>query len=249
MIHTVRMPEQDKLLLLKIVDLTKIILDLATKQEMAFSDDGAEIKAHFETLPDYQTNAQNITNWITGKRTTLFAWLNLYAQHADTEAKGLLKAKMEADVELLLNPTQQKLQAFLPLRTLAKDGWEYGIGNFFHGFYDVWQNTGFRTICLGWKRAVGQNYTRADFVQHFVNENSNLYICPICDASAYRNETSSGTYTSIDHFFPRSKYPHLAIHPLNLLPMCPACNSGEAGQEDPQNDIGRNYRPHFAISR
>lgn len=237
MIHTVCMPDQDKNLLLEIVNLQKIILALASEREMVFREDGAEIKAHFETLPNYEANAQKIAGWFTAKKKTLFAWLNLYAQYSDIEAKRALREKIEADIELLLNPTQQKLQVLLPLRTLAKDSWEYGIGNFFYGFYDVWQGAGFQGYLFGAETAVGRNYTRSAFVQHFAAKNDNLFICPICDASAYRNEISTGTYTSIDHFFPRSKYPHLSIHPLNLLPMCPACNSGEAGTRDPHENV------------
>jgi hypothetical protein len=159
----------------------------------------------------------------------LFAWLNLYANYPDSAAKRDLQAIIEADIDLLLRPTRERLQADLSL----DNSWKGEIGKFFHGFYDVWSGIGFQEYLFGAGTTLGSNYTRADFVNRFVAEN-NLFVCPICDASAYRNETRSGTYTSIDHFFPRSRYPHLAIHPLNLLPMCPTCNSGVAGQADPQ---------------
>jgi hypothetical protein len=54
MIHSVRLPEQDKMLLLKMVDFQKAILALATARNSAFSDDGQEIRDHFETLLPYQ---------------------------------------------------------------------------------------------------------------------------------------------------------------------------------------------------
>ncbi|CAN5870198.1 hypothetical protein BH10CHL1_BH10CHL1_32520 [soil metagenome] len=236
MIHSVRMPEQDRALLLEIVDLQKIILALATERTTAFSDEGQEISAHFQALPAYQANIDKITKWFTGK-SQLFAWLNQYAQHPDIDAKRALKAAIEVDIELLLNPLQCRLLAYLPLSKLSTDGWEYGIGKFFYEFYDIWGGAGFQKYLFKPETAPDSNYTRSNFVQRFTAKNPNLYICPICDASSYRNETSSGTYTSLDHFFPRSLYPYLAIHPLNLLPMCPACNSGEAGQRDPQESL------------
>lgn len=37
---------------------------------------------------------------------------------------------------------------------------------------------------------------------------------------------------NIDHFFPKSEYPFLAVHPLNLAPFCTDCNQIRKGSKD-----------------
>lgn len=50
-----------------------------------------------------------------------------------------------------------------------------------------------------------------------------LKVCPGCDGQA--PSVSDGViHEDIDHFFPKSKYPFLSIHPLNLTPYCKNCN-------------------------
>ena len=58
-------------------------------------------------------------------------------------------------------------------------------------------------------------------------------MCVMCDAVAFRLAKSTPVaaetidyYTSIEHYFPKSIYPHLAIHPFNLIPICSAVNRG-----------------------
>lgn len=45
-------------------------------------------------------------------------------------------------------------------------------------------------------------------------------VCPIC---VKENLFSMGE-GEVDHYFPRKKYPVLALHPYNLLPICRDCN-------------------------
>lgn len=45
-------------------------------------------------------------------------------------------------------------------------------------------------------------------------------VCPVC----MKENLFSNGEGEVDHYFPRKKYPALAIHPLNLLPICGDCN-------------------------
>jgi hypothetical protein len=40
-------------------------------------------------------------------------------------------------------------------------------------------------------------------------------------------------YADADHFLPKSKYPFLAVHPANLVPVCLACNRSFKTGRDP----------------
>lgn len=45
-------------------------------------------------------------------------------------------------------------------------------------------------------------------------------VCPVCLSENYFGLGDG----EADHYFPRRKYPALALHPYNLLPTCPNCN-------------------------
>lgn len=73
------------------------------------------------------------------------------------------------------------------------------------------------------------HFDRDTFVQEFLQENNNLSVCPFCDGDLGSAQ--------VDHFFPKAKFPFLACHPLNLVPICSTCNSrtckGEKTPLDP----------------
>lgn len=57
---------------------------------------------------------------------------------------------------------------------------------------------------------------------------NNLSYCPYCNAEVVYSvdaiEDDKRLRTDIDHFFPRFKYPYLALSPYNLVPACSRCN-------------------------
>jgi len=57
-----------------------------------------------------------------------------------------------------------------------------------------------------------------------LREYSHLYVCPGCD-SEHESIQDGQLQTQADHFFPLSRYPFFAVHPLNLVPYCILCNS------------------------
>ena len=71
-------------------------------------------------------------------------------------------------------------------------------------------------------------FHRDTYLHEFLAENRNLRVCPYCDGDLGSPE--------MDHFFPKSKYPSLSCHPLNLVPACHTCNSRENKGEKPPLD-------------
>jgi hypothetical protein len=67
-------------------------------------------------------------------------------------------------------------------------------------------------------------FNRQDFLVGFQDENRELYVCAVCDESDYDTRVTDSTYAEIEHYLPKSHYPHLACHPFNLLPICHHCN-------------------------
>lgn len=68
-----------------------------------------------------------------------------------------------------------------------------------------------------------------------------LRVCPYCGRayiySVDNLHRMNGTHTvkpQIDHFFPKSKYPYLALSYQNLIPVCTTCNAiGAKGDNEP----------------
>lgn len=61
-------------------------------------------------------------------------------------------------------------------------------------------------------------------------------LCPYCQQSLavtiYRDSKSGALRPTLDHFYPKHKYPYLALSLYNLIPSCHPCNSSLKGQKD-----------------
>jgi len=174
---------------------------------------------------DYK-GAEEIANWVSNKKidkaTALINALNRFANHHDASEKRLFIRQIEADIELVSNPTSGMLQA------VFDTDWKRAVGDFMKYFYAIFGDT-FPEYLF----SDNTRYSRQDFVRSFGHANPDLFLCSICDTVAYRTRDSQHTYTNVDHFFPQAQYPHLSIHPFNLVPICSLCNSGIKGQRDP----------------
>lgn len=63
---------------------------------------------------------------------------------------------------------------------------------------------------------------------------SKARICPYCNhAYAFTVQSDNGDFRpTLDHFFYKDEYPHLALTLYNLIPSCSTCNSSLKGQAD-----------------
>jgi len=53
---------------------------------------------------------------------------------------------------------------------------------------------------------------------------TNINVCPYCNRNFIMNFKHTQTTVELDHFFPKSEYPYLAISLYNLIPSCHTCN-------------------------
>lgn len=81
-------------------------------------------------------------------------------------------------------------------------------------------------------------FTKHDVIVGYKRTNPSLeYICPCCDNAFTDNpRTVGGQGYTIEHYFPKSLYPSLSLHPMNLIPMCNFCNDIK-GNVDPLNPL------------
>lgn len=56
-------------------------------------------------------------------------------------------------------------------------------------------------------------------------------ICPFCGEKIFEDGSTDRRET-YDHYIPKAKYPFIALHYYNLIPMCHGCNSGYKGTKN-----------------
>lgn len=104
--------------------------------------------------------------------------------------------------------------------------WQNCGADFLRKFYLDWYYRGF-PVCF-FSEETEAPFTRQDFIEAFVQTNDALYVCAACDVSPYTSGPEDNLKSSIDHYFPKETYPHLVMHPFNLVPGCSFCNSAKA---------------------
>ena len=83
-----------------------------------------------------------------------------------------------------------------------------------------------------------EKFTGQNFYNNFREANPRLRMCPVCETDTFSQKFSDGNHRgNIDHYFPKSHFPHLALHAHNLLPICRTCNQ-ERGSKLPVMTAG-----------
>jgi HNH endonuclease len=163
----------------------------------------------------WKTRAQN-QNW----RNVLEGLTNAFA--ADSRVQGQTLDSFDNDITFqdhLSDPAYSFQFPDLPV-DLKK-----AIKALFELFYDYTYSTGYDKSIHGNSDFL---ITRKSFIQSYEDEKSNglLYVCPVCDKEISDEDIDSKTAVcQLDHFFPKSIYPFLSMHPYNLIPVCEKCNS------------------------
>lgn len=67
------------------------------------------------------------------------------------------------------------------------------------------------------------NFCNRKFGRHWA-ERIGITVCPYCNRSYIFTSSKKGTRPQYDHYFPKSKYPYLALSMYNLIPCCSICN-------------------------
>jgi len=122
------------------------------------------------------------------------------------------------------------------LSSFQNQGAVEAVRGFFESFYapNFYANAGYDIPQVDGSVV---RFHRGEFFKHFQVANPQMCVCPMCDGDWGEPH--------VDHFYPKSQYPYLSCHPLNLVPICPTCNSpqnkGEklpltSDKDDPMTD-------------
>ena len=84
-----------------------------------------------------------------------------------------------------------------------------------------------------------------DFMEHF--KKLNIKSCPFCNNNYiyfYEEDAKKfNTLATLEHYYPKSKYPHLSLSFYNLIPSCNTCNSKFKGSDEIH--VGNILHPYF----
>lgn len=149
----------------------------------------------------------------------MLSHLQEIASFTDVQKQQLLDA-FRQDHRLLDNfgdGAGQKLLG-IPDGFLKSARMKDSIRGFLEAFYDplFYKDAGY--LIKTADADVIREFHKDEYLKHYKTTNRNVRVCPYCDGQL-------GNPPQIDHFYPKSDYPQLSCHPLNLVPICAACNS------------------------
>ncbi len=188
-------------------------------------------RAWLQGASRYRDRATDIASWVwrSDKR---YGPLQRFAGNSGEAKRAWVEALTEEACRLLRCP-RGGLQPFDEQRA---EQWQKEGAAFLRRFYDDFRGAGFPRELF--RNSSDGAFTGQEFLDAFLRENDRLCVCPACDESSFYTVARGGIRAEIDHFLPKSAYPHLAIHPFNLVPLCHDCNSWTKGDRDPLADAG-----------
>lgn len=250
MIHGVSLAPTIKEHLTEIVQLQMELLYCAATLDTFNKDTCADYLNNRPRDPRFKGRGTKITRWLWKPRTstrhihlenfaTKYASKGVKNQREERERKKQWCLRLEREVKMLSDrsipyieiadffgderkPDYQKKIAY---------SWKGEAALFLLYFYE---NFDFSEDLF----ADAKPFGRQDFLKAFLDANADLEICPICDESRYYTRGKGLIHTDIDHYLPKSLYPHFACHPFNLIPICHPCNSTVKERKDPLVNSG-----------
>jgi hypothetical protein len=177
------------------------------------------------TQEPYCDRAADIASWLWNSEKR-YKPLEEFASEGSEEKEAWSK-RLTTEARCLLEAPEGTLEALNP----EVPSWQKAGTRFLVQFYDDFRGRGLPG-CLFTNDEI-RSFGAQDFLKAYINENNRLCVCPVCDETGFFTVSGDAVRTDIDHYLPKSYYPHLAVHPFNLLPLCHLCNSAVKGQVDP----------------
>lgn len=237
MIHTVHLSEQTERRLTDITMLQMCLLRYALFTSHIGKDSCA---AYLNRCRRFWNRGEAIARWVfDGRAPKRQELLQHFAGSSSEDANVTLQKR--AEKRAWCRKLYQQVLAllfFLPIRfEILYDedhapAWQKAAAEFLVSFYAyLGGDSPFPGSLFTEPEALP--FGRQAFLQAFTDANSELYVCAVCDESGYYTIVERNIRTDIDHYLPKSRYPHFACHPYNLIPICKACNQVVKGTKDP----------------
>jgi hypothetical protein len=215
MIHQVHLPELTRR---RLTDVVMLQLRLLYYAASTATLDAASCAQYLDRHTRFRGRGVQIATWLwrAPKRREP---LETFAQGPTLEKREWSQRLAREALAFLRNPIGPMAHH---VHTTAF-AWQNAGAMFLRNFYnDLCAPSGFPGYLFS--EAGASPFRRQDFLAEFKDVNWALYVCAACDESGYHTVVDGSILTDIEHYLPRSRYPHLACHPFNLLPICHPCN-------------------------
>lgn len=233
MIHEVHLPRETRIYLRQIVRLQMGALSAVVGLHPGFSQ--AELQTALEAQRPTMRSAQ-VSGWIFGHQKPCDALRN-FAQGSHSDKHALVTAMCQDVARLFWGCRDETLECrFDDDRRLPV--YQKGAKDFLIAFYEqlgsgIDAQLFTRNPCAGRRK-----YGREEFFAAYEHENPGQYMCAICDEHRFRTILRGSYFSDIEHYFPKSIYPHLSCHPYNLIPICKQCNQAHLSRDPLQTHNG-----------
>lgn len=203
---------------------------------LAYATAHAELKhqecaAFLEKMPAMAGRGQAAADWVWNSEAR-FDELHDFATRGAEREKRAWALALWREAWGFLGGVPDTLTP-LPAKPAA---WQSAGADFLKSFYFAFNTAGGLPATL---LGLAHRFGRQEFLRAFEAENQGLFVCSVCDEARVGTRHKGRVHADIDHFFPKAVYPHLSIHPFNLVPICHACNSALKRALDPlENDAG-----------
>lgn len=177
---------------------------------------------------------KEIVHWLLSYKDELLNGLVDYYQHPVGAEKRRILGAFQHDITYHEHLNDASFVFHLQPKQNLPSGLSVSVGKWLEKFYDVITNVkkGFPANVSGFSFDINGQVIYLETLA----QNPSLHVCPACDGT-WMEKTSTGVFGSIDHFLPRSSYPALSVHPVNLLPICSICNEKIKKNKDPLSDV------------
>jgi hypothetical protein len=235
MIHQVKLPALIQQRLTDVVALQMRLLNYASSTETLAQEDCAK---YLNRCSRFRGREGQIAAWLWRSPAKRYEILQEFAKHSISEEKREWSKQLTRETYALLHHTHGSLA---PPNKKALSPWQKAGADFLCRFYDdLCSSAGLPEYLFSAPAASA--FGRQEFLREFVIGNGSLSVCAVCDESGYRTNLDNVIYADIDHYFPKSLYPHFSCHPYNLIPICHLCNSSIKRDSDPLQGRGKRLK-------
>lgn len=89
-----------------------------------------------------------------------------------------------------------------------------------------------------------ENFSKRKVVREILNE-MGIAVCPYCNRLYITTLKNGKVRPQLDHYYPKSKYPYLALSLYNLIPSCSVCNMAKSDMDTRKDAILYPYEEEF----
>jgi 5-methylcytosine-specific restriction endonuclease McrA len=215
MIHQVHLPALTRK---RLTDVVMLQLRLLYYAASTATVDEASCAQYLDQHARFRGRGTQIARWLwrTPKR---HKQLEAFARGPAAERRAWCRRLARETLVLIRNPAGSITHHV----NKNASSWQNAGATFLRNFYhDLCASSGLPGYLFSGSDA--PPFRRQDFLSEFQDRNQALYVCAVCDETRYHTVVDDSILTDIEHYLPKSRYPHLACHPFNLLPVCHHCN-------------------------